>query len=1060
MIRAVCLLWLTIASGAVATPRSPIVEQVESAQRFASRCEFGRAIDIGEAALKLATRDWPLRHPGLMALHLYLSGWYNSRLQPVLAEQHARRALELTAPRNAGGELTPPAALAAQNLGVALIGQHRYREADERLAAALRTFEAAGAAVDIVNAQLALAGLEFARGNQVTGSAHAEKAVENLRRLGSEPGFAFAAWLRVADARRRRLDFDGAQDALEAARQLLAWQAAGQGGKRLLLTDATLAFERNDLRQSLELLALADAEPADPCDPVLDADIAHRRGVIHLVRREVPEARFAFGQGVDVLRSLDLQDSARFGEALYGLAVASGFAGETDVSEGLFNRAIRTFRTSYGGGTSAEAQALIELAFMQTGAGRTGPALANAQKAVQLLSGQIEQLPLDKVYAEATLGRVLKDAGNYAQARSHLVSALGAFATARGESSFDLVPGLVALAEIDMDLGNLDAAEPRLRRALAIQQQGGWTGAQAIGVTRSRLAKLLQVEGKPVEALAESERAVTVLEQRLLLGEERPWADAEAERRRARDITEQDLSLVTAGLAPGELTRAVPIIDRVMRSGQLAAGLRTGAAIAQMAERLSLTDDTLGRLVRERSDLVAELQLLGDRMLAELTAAPDDVRRRDKAVLRQTEIIARLQVIDVTLDRQYGRASLVLKSPVANLSQVQSVLRAHEAVMAFFVTTNRTYVVAMTAMTAAAYPVDIDRLALADIVKTLRPTHDPGQLLPGDSDGSFDRRAAYDLYQKLVAPALAIVGRRRALLVVADGPLMSLPFSLLQVRPPPATNPLDDYRDAPWLIRERSVSTLPSLAALVALRRLVATQPPSDGFLGIGAPVLIGGGDRLQQGSIDKFTSRLADPDLLRTFDPLLDAAGELRRIADSLGRVRSKLLLADEAREDVVRSMAMDQYGTIAFATHGLVTGELAGYGQPALMLTPPKTASDTNDGLLSASEIAGLHLNADWVILSACSTAAGDGRYEAEPLTGLAKAFFYAGARSLLLTNWTVNSDAAVDLSRNLFTAFKRGHSRSAALRVAQLKMISDRDRSGHAHPFYWASFSIIGS
>jgi CHAT domain-containing protein len=90
-------------------------------------------------------------------------------------------------------------------------------------------------------------------------------------------------------------------------------------------------------------------------------------------------------------------------------------------------------------------------------------------------------------------------------------------------------------------------------------------------------------------------------------------------------------------------------------------------------------------------------------------------------------------------------------------------------------------------------------------------------------------------------------------------------------------------------------------------------------------------------------------------------------------------------------------------FATHGTIAGEIEGASEPGLILTPPKAQSDVDDGYLSASEVAGLKLDAEWVILSACNTAAG-GFEKAEALSGLARAFFYAGARALLVSHWGV--------------------------------------------------------
>ena len=129
--------------------------------------------------------------------------------------------------------------------------------------------------------------------------------------------------------------------------------------------------------------------------------------------------------------------------------------------------------------------------------------------------------------------------------------------------------------------------------------------------------------------------------------------------------------------------------------------------------------------------------------------------------------------------------------------------------------------------------------------------------------------------------------------------------------------------------------------------------------------------------------------------------------------------------------------------------------------MLTPPAEGTPEDDGLLTASEVAALKLNADWVVLSACNTAAGDGRPDAESLSGLARAFFYAGARSILVSHWPVWSDAAVDLTTRAFAAIRDdpGLGRAGALQRAMLDTLAAATDYRHAHPAYWAPFSLVG-
>ena len=125
---------------------------------------------------------------------------------------------------------------------------------------------------------------------------------------------------------------------------------------------------------------------------------------------------------------------------------------------------------------------------------------------------------------------------------------------------------------------------------------------------------------------------------------------------------------------------------------------------------------------------------------------------------------------------------------------------------------------------------------------------------------------------------------------------------------------------------------------------------------------------------------------------------------APALNAPASDIHTGLEATETAVKQASLDQYGIVYFATHALVTGDLKAFAkakaEPALVLTIPDKPTDKDDGLLQASEVSELKLNADWVVLSACNTAASDG-VGAEALSGLARAFFYAGARSLVVSH-----------------------------------------------------------
>ena len=106
----------------------------------------------------------------------------------------------------------------------------------------------------------------------------------------------------------------------------------------------------------------------------------------------------------------------------------------------------------------------------------------------------------------------------------------------------------------------------------------------------------------------------------------------------------------------------------------------------------------------------------------------------------------------------------------------------------------------------------------------------------------------------------------------------------------------------------------------------------------------------------------------------------------------------------------------------------------------------------------MAQLKLNAGWVILSGCNTAAADGTPGARGLSGLAKAFFYAGSRALLVSHWPVVSDAAVALTTRMLAVAKTGLTRAEAHRQAMMAMI-DTGPVQNAHPALWAPFVVVG-
>ena len=365
----------------------------------------------------------------------------------------------------------------------------------------------------------------------------------------------------------------------------------------------------------------------------------------------------------------------------------------------------------------------------------------------------------------------------------------------------------------------------------------------------------------------------------------------------------------------------------------------------------------------------------------------------------------------------------------------------------------------------------------------------PVQMLP------FDHARAHKLYKGLFGEVEDLI-KDKHLLIVPSGPLTQLPFQVLITAPPGSEQ---NDKTAAWFIRSHALTVLPAVSSLEALRRVAKPSAATKPMIGFGNPLLDGDqkhpllGKQYKQlaslaatlkGCAATATQRTAglrgfhrgilpmpqignhvDVGQVRIQVPLPETAEELCDVARGLGTDVNDIRLGARATEREVKALStsgqLAQYRVVHFATHGTLAGQLSGTTEPGLILTPPAQASEDDDGYLSAGEIAALKLDADWVILSACNTAGGERNGDgAEALSGLARAFFYAQARALLVSHWEVNSRSTVKLVSAAVGATARDGTigRAEALRRAMIAMI-DTGKSYEAHPTYWAPFVVVG-
>lgn len=456
--------------------------------------------------------------------------------------------------------------------------------------------------------------------------------------------------------------------------------------------------------------------------------------------------------------------------------------------------------------------------------------------------------------------------------------------------------------------------------------------------------------------------------------------------------------------------------------------------------------------VRALQDAGRDLRALNSQKAALLARGNADGARQADAAIATTEArIAQLtKQLEVAVPG-FGRFS---RPEIVPLETLQARLAPGEGLLVAMPSRSRTTLMLVrrdgvrTAVSAKP------RSAMRPLVAAVRGSVDVA-LSSGDAAlPAFDFAASHSLYSALF-PREIRGGTKGVskLHVAATDALASLPFALLVTRPARGKGDAA-LRQANWLIRDMSLDvpvTMASIGASGGVRR------EGTAFAGIGAPALGGTpGKPIQLASL--FRGGVANINAIRELPPLPGALAELGQMRAALGGDNSVLVTGADASEAAVKAMDLSRFSVLAFATHGLIANQVDGLEEPALVLTPPAAARDGEDGLLTVSEIAALRLNADWVILSACNTASG-ATQSAPSYTGLAHAFIYAGAQSLLLSHWQVRDDAASRLSVETVRGTASGMDRAEALRRAMLSLIADRKVSGGAHPAVWAPFILIG-
>jgi CHAT domain-containing protein/tetratricopeptide (TPR) repeat protein len=784
--------------------------------------------------------------------------------------------------------------------------------------------------------------------------------------------------------------------------------------------------------------------------------------------------------------------------------------GQYAKAEPLFKRALATSEKAYGLEHVAVANVLSGLASLYRARGQYDEAVPLMNRALAILEKTYGPEHYNLITPLQELGSISIAQHNYAKAETQLQRAATISERALGGQHPRTAQCISALAELHERQGQNEAAEALHRRALAIYEGSLGPEHASVALLLDKLAGLMQIKDQYAEAESYYKRALAIY--RNAVGPDHPYlianygnlvrlywrqkqwlqgldmarqANAILRRRvvdagldesvtreiqKGRDTLVRHLALLAAN--PERLSPVV-VTDEALQVVQVLQASGTAQAVGKMAARFAGNSDALAALAKRRQDVADERARSEGRLMGSVGLPPGERNPAAEQSLREriAQSSKDLDAIDAELTKKFPAYQELTHPEPLSLASLQRLLRPGEAMVVYAIEESSSFAWVITPTQANFRTLPVKRQALAEQVSRIRYQM---ELDPAGQPQPVSLDVLHQLHQALVAPLAKELAGAKHLLSVPAGPLQSLPMGVLVASPPPRIGSEADYRQVDWLAKRFAISVLPSVGSIQAFREFAKKGRGGEPFAGIGDPLV---GERTaptrgkpklavttvfgSAGTATRGVGELASLEAIRSAPRLPETADELKAMAKTLKATTDDLWLQDRATETQVKQANLSRYRTVAFATHGIMAGEIDGVGEPGLILTPPRTASAVDDGYLSASEVAQLNLNADWVVLSACNTAAADGTPGAEGLSGLAKAFFYAGARTLLVSHWPVASEATVLLTTTMLRLADANPAlgKAEAHRQSMLRLLDTLDHPEYAHPVFWAPFVVVG-
>ena len=741
--------------------------------------------------------------------------------------------------------------------------------------------------------------------------------------------------------------------------------------------------------------------------------------------------------------------------------------------------------SSFGSNSIEVARGLRSLATIVNEQGRYSEAVLLSKLAVSTVkaagaTGANSTLAL----AQRSLGSALVADGKYTEANQvfeEMAAAIKTDPEMAKSYQFGDLDWILAM----LKTGKFNQANEMVSGMLKRQELSADKNSPRLAMIRAFDAASLQAENKWTEADAAYKLSMPILIDQARNDAENDTTSIKQQQRMTFLLESYLASLAnTAKTDPNQATTAAA---QAFQIADIARGSGVQRALTASAARASIKDPQLAGLARQEQDLQRRINTLSELLTGLRSAPPDQQLPAVQGKVRSDIEVFKSQreALKKEIEKKFPDYAELVEPKPASIERTQRLLKADEVLVSWYFSENTGYVWAISKQGAQFSQLLIGRKQMAKEVAQLRKALDPG-VSTIDEIPPFDVALAFKLYQEILAPVEAGFKGKKVMLVVPHAELGQLPISLLVTR---ATNQpakggaiaFAGYKSVPWLTRDIAVAQIPSVTALTALRSLPEGNPNRKNFVGFGDPYFSSAQEKSAQKSAPTQLATRGMPLKLRSapktsgvssaelalLPRLPDTSLEIEEIAKVVGAQPNDIFLHKQASVKQVTSMDLSDRKVVMFSTHGLVPGELNGLTQPALALSSPDVTGDKDDGLLTMDKVIALKLDADWVVLSACNTAAGEGA-GSEAVSGLGRAFFFAGAKALLVSNWPVDSVASRSLMTDLFKSQQKaqGTSKAELLRQAMLNQIDQGGmkeggnmKYAYAHPLFWAPFVVVG-